>query len=314
MKLNLWKSAVVGGVLLGGLAATTAGTLQTRDVAGNSAWLIHLDCDALKKTEFGKFILDEIAKPETKQRFDKIQADFGVDLRKQLHGLTAYSSSKSKEDGVLLIYADFDPNTLINVVEKTKEHESTSRGKNTIHSWLDEKKAAKEGGNPRTYAAIHDGKLLIISGKEGPVAGALDVLDGAKPNLAQSKSVSRLGSANSSFLVGVAWKLDLPNFDPAAAVFKESKVFWLSAGEANGKVDITLSLETADEETARQIESVGKGLVGLLGLQKDKTNSVKLSQGLSVEQSKSDVIAKLSLPSADIMGMIKASPKKKDDN
>ena len=62
MNLNLWKSAVVGGVLLSGLAATTAGTLQTRDVAGNCAWVIHLDCDALKKTEFGKFgdVLDKV--------------------------------------------------------------------------------------------------------------------------------------------------------------------------------------------------------------------------------------------------------------
>jgi hypothetical protein len=106
----------------------------------------------------------------------------------------------------------------------------------------------------------------------------------------------------------------LPNGDPTAAVFKQSKAFWLSAGEANGKIEVTLSLETDSDEIAKQIESVGKGLVGLLALQKNQTNSMKLAQGLTIEQSKSDVIAKLSLPSAEIVGMIKAAPKKKDDN
>jgi hypothetical protein len=314
MKLTFRHPVLAFTILTLTTATSFAGTLQSRDVARDPAWVVHVDCDALKKTELGKFILDEVSKPEAEKKIAAFQTIFGLDPRTQLHGLTVYSSTKSQDDGVLLVYADFDAARMKTLAEGAKEHESSGHGKHTIHSWIDDNKARKQGGKPRTYAAIHTGKLIVFSGKEKSVSDALDVLDGAKGNLSQNKSFSRLGAASSSFLVGAARKVDVPDKDPTAAVFKQSKAIWLSAGEANGKIEITLSLETDNEEVARQVESIGKGLVGLLALQKEKTNSVKLAEGLSIEQSKSEVIAKLSLRSADVVGMIKSAPKKKSED
>jgi hypothetical protein len=314
MKINSLKCVCAIGALATTLTAS-AGGLQSAHVMGDPGWVIHVDCDALKQTALGKFILDEMDKPEAQKKLTAFQTVFDVDPRKQLHGLTLYSSSKSQEDGVLLVYADIDVKRLTTLAEGAKEHESTTHGKHTIHSWIDENKAKKDGGKPRTYSAIHNGKVLVFSQKEAPIANALDVLDGAKPNLSQNKSYARLGSSGQSFLVGAASKVDLPQNDPnAAAVLKQTKMFWLSAGEAKGNVDINLSIETENEEVAKNIESIGKGLVGLLALQKDKPDSAKIAQGLSINQSSAEVTAKLSLPSDQIVGMIQKKPAKKAEN
>ena len=310
MKMNYLKGILTSLVVALAAGVATAGPLQSKDVAGEPGFVIHVDCDALKQSEVGKFILTELDKPESEKKLAAFETIFGIDPRKQLHGLTLYSSSKSSDDGVLLVYADIDAKRLTTLAEGAKEHESTKHGKHTIHGWLDESKAKKDGGKPRTYSAIHNGKVVVFSQKEGRVADALDVLDGSKPNLGTSKNFARLNSAGKSFLVGAARKLEIPNADPAAQVLKQSKMFWLSAGESDGKVELTLTLETADEETAKQVESVGRGLAGILALQKENTNAVRLSQALTIEQSKTEVVAKLTLRAADIMGMINVKKEK----
>src|SRR5438094_271015 len=84
--------------------ATFAGPLQRADVAGEPAWLAHVDCDKLRSSSLGQFFLAELDKPEAKDKLAALQTIFSFDLRKQLHGLTLYSTSDSPEDGVLLVY------------------------------------------------------------------------------------------------------------------------------------------------------------------------------------------------------------------
>jgi len=86
----------------------SAAPLQQTDVAASPAWLLHLDADALRPTAVGQYILDEMDKPAARARLAIFQLIFSFDLRTQLHGLTLYGSSPAPEDGVLIVYADFD--------------------------------------------------------------------------------------------------------------------------------------------------------------------------------------------------------------
>lgn len=295
--------AVGAGLLLA--RTTTAGPVQNKDVGNDPAWVLHLDCDALRPTAVGKFILAELDKPATRQKLDTFQSFVSLDPRKQIHGVTIYATTKEQSDGVLLVYADFDADRLTSIAENAKEHEAVKHGKHTIHSWLDENKAAKEGGSPKVNAAIH-GSRVIFGQKTERIADALDVLDGKKPNLTASPAYARLGAnAKSAVLVGAARKLDLPN-DPGAAVLKQAKMFWLGAGETDGRVELALDLQTETEETAKQIETVARGLISLMALQSEKPESAKIAKGLTVQQNQTTVAAKLSLPGDDVVAMLKA--------
>jgi len=312
MKSNLWQGLLTGGCLLGAMITSTAGPLQRSDVIQDPVWILHLDCDALRPTAVGKFVLGEMQKPDAEKKLAEFQTIFGIDLRTALHGVTLYGTSVAQEDGVLLLYADFDAARLTSMAESAKEHKSTTHGKHLIHGWLDEKKPEKDGVKPRTYAAIHGGKIIIFGQREGRIARALDVLDRTKPNLTASPQFASFSdTGGNAVLVGAARKLDLPASDPNAAVLKQSKMASLSIGESQGKVLGTLKLEADSEEVAKQMESIGRGLMGLMALQKDKPESTKLAEALSIQQEGASVTVKLSLPAGDMVGMMKAGAAKK---
>jgi hypothetical protein len=299
----------LGACLLTAAASALAAPLQRGDVTQSPLWVLHVDADSLRQTAIGQHLLTEMEKPEAKEKLEAFQAIFSFDPRKELHGVTLYGASKAEEDGVMLVYAEFDAARLTTLAKGAKDHQTAQHRQHTIHNWVDDKKKEKDGVKPRTYAAIH-GKIVVFAQKESRVAEALDVLDRAKPNLAANLEFGKLGSGP-AFIQGAARKLDLPANDPNAAVFKQSKMLSLTIGEAQRQVQAILTLETQGEDVARQIELVGRGLIGLMSLQSDKPDSVKLARALSVQQSGASVTASLSLPAEEVIEMLQAAGAKK---
>lgn len=311
MKLTQWKFALCAGGVLATAFAGTAGPLQRSDVAAEPAWVIHLDVDALRPTAVGRFILAEMEKPEAEARLSAFQAIFNVDVRRQLHGITLYGQSKAPEDGVALVYADFDANRLTTLAKAAHDHQSTDYKKHVIHNWIDDQKKAKSGGQPRTYAAIH-GARVVFGQKEERVAQALDVLDQAAPALSAGKALPQLGAAgDASFLQAAVVKLDLPEKDPNATLFRLSKLVALNVGEAQGQVKANLVLEAKDEAVAGPLASIAQGLLALGKLQADKPEAAKFAEAVKLTQDGPRVTASLSLPGDTVVEIMKAGAARK---
>ncbi|HLX72288.1 MAG TPA: hypothetical protein VKV04_21935, partial [Verrucomicrobiae bacterium] len=222
-------------------ATAFAAPLQRADVPANPAWVVHVDVDAIRPTAVGQFLLGEMAKPESKAKISVLQSLIGVDLTTQLHGLTLYNTGTDTKDGVLIVYADFDPEKLSNLAQVAKDPRSAKHHGITIRSWVDEKKS-EEGKEKRTYGAIK-GNRVVLGQQESTVAAALDVLDGGS-SLAGSKNFPQLGAADSPKCIqAAAHHLDLPGNDPHAAMLKLAQGMRLDIGEADGKVKATLALE-----------------------------------------------------------------------
>lgn len=289
---------------------TTAAPLQREAVMADPVWVLHVDCDALRSTATGEYILKELGKPDAEQKLTEFESVFGLDPRKALHSLTLYGPSKAPDDWVLLVYADFDSGRLAMLAGNTQEHEMTQHRKYEIHSWIDEKKPARDGVKPRTYAAIHAGKAVIFGQKQARVADALDVLDAVKPNLATSKQFERLGTGD-GFVQGAARKVDLPGADPIAAVIRQSKFASLNIGELQRKLAASLTLEANNSEVAALIASVGRGVVAFLALQKENSQATTLAQALAVHEDGASVVVKLNIAVTDAVGVIKAQAAKK---
>ena len=250
-------------------------------------------------------------KPEAQAKVAAFQTIFNLDPRKQLHGLTLYSTGKAPEDGVLLVYADFEPERLITVAKGAKNYQSTSYKQHTIHNWIDEQKLAANGANPRVYAAFQGGQIVILAQQEARVAQALDVLNRAAPNLAGGTLFPQLGaSGGTSFIQAAARKLDIPDWAPNATLLKQAKMARLDIGEAQGQLKATLDLEAGDEEASKQMVSVGQGLIALMKLQQDNPGSIKLAEALSLKQDGTSAVATLAIPTAEAIELMKASAAK----
>lgn len=288
---------------------SVAGPLDRAQVINDPVWVLHVDADGLRQTVVGQHILSELAKPEAQKKLDSFQAIFGFDLSKELHGVTLYGATQAEEDGVLLVYADFDAARLTTLAEGAKDHKSGIHGRHTIHSWIDEKKQAKNGIRPRTFAAI-SGKVVIFGQKESRLAEALDVLDGTKPSLLTNVQFAGL-AARPAFIQGAARKPELPGNDPNAAILKQSRMVTLTVNEVQRKLHAALSLEAESDEVAGHIESIGRGLIGLMSLQRERPEAQEIARGLAVERDGLVVKATLSLSADAAVEIMKADAARK---
>jgi hypothetical protein len=310
MKTNLMTIALCAGCVAAAALSTYAGPLRRADIGADALWVAHLDVDGMRPTAVGQFIQSEIDKPEAQAKLAAFQALFSFDLRTQLHAVSLYGTSKAPEDGLLIVYADFDAERLVTLARAAKDAQNNSHGQHTIYSWLDEKKH-KHGTAQRVYAAIA-GSRVIFGQRENRVAQALDVVDGASASLATSTAFAPLGSpGDASFLVAAARKLDLPGSDPHAAILKLSQSVRFQVAETQKQLAATLTLQANDEEVAGHINSIAQGLVALMKLQKDKPESVRFAEALSLKQDGSQVVASLVLPDNDAVAMMKADAVRK---
>jgi hypothetical protein len=312
MKADLLGTVLyVCGFAAAGLQASAA-PLQRSDVPAELAWVLHVDCDGLRPTAIGQYLMAEMAKPEGPAMFDAFQTLFNFDPQKQLHGLTLYSTGQAADDRVLLVYADFDPDRLITLARAAKDYQSTPYKQHVIHNWIDEKRQARHGGEPRVYAAIQNGQIVVYAQQEAWVAHALEVLDRATPTLAGSGGFAQLGAGGSnSLLQASARKLDLADSDPGAVFFRLAKMGRLQIGEVQGQLKGALNVEANDNGVARLMAWVGQGVLALLKLQKGNPSLAKLAEALALKQDGTTVVVSLAMPTDEAIGLMKADAARK---
>ena len=312
LKPTLWTRPLCAGALLGlGLGAVASPLLRT-DVAAEPAWVAHVDCDALRPTALGQYLLAEMEKPESQSRFATFQTLFSFDPRKQLHGLTLYSAGKAEDDAVALVYADFNSERLAALAKSARDSQSAPHKAHLIYSWIEDGKEPKDGVMPRTYAAIHGSRVVVFARQEKPVANALDVLDNALPNLSAGKVFPQLGApGGASFIEASARKLEFADSTPTAAIFRVARFMRLDVGETNRTVTARLNIETSDASVAKQTAAVVQGFLALVKLQRNKPEAGKLAEALSLKQDGASLAATLALPAADVAALLKTDTDKK---
>jgi hypothetical protein len=301
MKQLLLMPAVTLCVLTAGAAP-----LKRADVTSNPALVVHIDFDGLRATSIGKAILDQMNQPDIDTKLSAIQGLFSFDPRTQLHGATIYGTAQNPPEGVLIVYAEFDSNRVVNLGKLAPGFQTITNGSHLIHTWIGGNEKRTNSDSPHIYAAIKDNRI-ILGKAEAPVAAALDVLDGKSPSLAGEKSLPELGDGGPGNVIqAVVSKFDFGNKDPNAAIFKMSKLVRLQAGETGGNLNATLSFEAKDTDTATQISAIAQGLIALLKLQQGNADILKIANAISLHQDGAIVTASASIPSKDVADTIKS--------
>ena len=273
-------------------------------MAADPALVLHFDFDGLRATSVGKAILAQMNQPDIDNKLSAIQAIFSFDPRTQLHGATIYATSQTPPEGVLIVYAEFDSNRVVNLGKLAPGFETITNGSHRIHTWINEKEKETNGESAHIYAAIKDDR--IIAGKsETAVTAALEVLDGSSPSLAGVKTLPELGCPDKGNVIqAIVRKFDFGNQDPNAAIFKMSKIVRFQAGETADHLTATLSFEAKDADTATQISAIAQGLVALLKLQQGNPDILKIANAVSLHQDGPIVTATASILSKDVSDLI----------
>jgi len=289
----------------GGLTARAA-ALQRADVIANPGWLLHLDCDALRPTAAGRFILSQMDQPEVKARLAALQIIVGFDLHTNVHGVTLYGDTPAPRDAVLIIYGDFDPDRLTLLAKAANQYQSSTYNGRVIHSWVNTNRQHQVADGSRVYAAIAAGK--VVTGRNlDKIDQALDAIDGGASSLAASHAFPGLGlPGNGHFIEAAARKMDSTIAAPAAAIWQLSKALQLVVGETNQQFQCALTLDANDADAAGQMFSIAQGLVAVMKMQSNNRDAVQLANALDITQNGSQILGRLVLPASDVADLMQA--------
>jgi hypothetical protein len=311
MKINLSLC-----LLLAGAPIVGAGPGPQKQIPTDAVWFLHADIERFKQTQAGQQFMSELEKPEALVKLGALENALNFDLRKDLKGITIYSRSAEPADIVALAQGAFDADRLQTLVTAAREHQGNLHRDYMVHSWIDQRRADKEGGSPRSYGAIHTNGVVIIGQKSERVTQALDVLDKLEPDAATEKIFAGLGDLPATaFLTAAVRQPELPNLDklppPLAVVIKQLKGLRLTVGEVDDRLTFEVQIQADTEESARHFQSIIQGLKGMLALQKDNPAAVKLAQNITISQSGTAAIVTLKLAVNEVVQLVKDAAAKR---
>jgi hypothetical protein len=148
----------------------------------DAVWIVHADFDALRQSTVYRDLTAHDAarwKPLA-DKLSKINAQLGMDLAKDLHGMTVYGAKPSAAAAVLVMQGDWDPQTFRGKMALTADHSMSNSGRYEIHRFT-----RKDRGRLRAVAgACWQPGTFVFGETARDVQLGLDVLDGRRRRLA----------------------------------------------------------------------------------------------------------------------------------
>lgn len=287
----------VVSLLFGAIITAPAGPLQLNAVPHDVSGLLHFDNEAFRATQLGEFINDVMEdEPELMLKMDEAAAEFGFDIRKDIHSVTVYFDGKEmKGDGVMMLKGKFDREKLFELAGKNDAFEDIGNG---IHAWTDRGKQA--------YGHMSaDDQTLVFSDSEEQVTRAIATLAGGR-SLAEANPNEVPVAAEGSFMfIGATGFADMPGLRAQAAMLRQAESFVLTVRENDGRMESLLTLTTLDEDSAESLGAIANGMFQFAKGHAAKDPVAKrLMKSMTVAPEGAAINATFSHPTQDLIGIV----------
>ncbi len=247
--------------VLGLAAIGRAEPLELKQVAADAKWLIHVNVDAMRASIVVQKAYHKCMEmhKDAQKHFNKVQETLGLDLKKDLHGITVYGKDLDKHHGVLIVHADVNQKLLLEKAQKAPDHKVAKYGSYEVHSWTH-----KHGKESHTaYGVFFKPNVLVFAGCSSLIHGALDVLDGKSPGITDEKSplAGRLppGATLIVRASAIGSQIKCP-------ILKEADSLRVTLGENQGESFYRARLTMKSTEAADQLKAVVEGFKAMVGL------------------------------------------------
>jgi hypothetical protein len=286
-------------LLISGIALGTP--LQKENVLADAQWLLHLDFDAFRSSQFGQLVRSDI-QPQYQEKIDALTELLGSDLTRDLYDVTIYGTGPGEENATILFRGSYDKDKLLALLVLNGAYSKSEYEGTTLHHWMDDKR------NKEQYGAFAAQDLIVIGQTEEAVIDALDLIAGRRQSLAAQtdSALYKLcrASGDPIFMAAATELSQLAGDDEQAAILKNSTLIAMLAAEKDGNLTATLHLETKDEQAAIQVEQIARGLLAFAAMQNTQKNG-KLIQSVVLTRDKNALDCTFSYPSIDLFEMIK---------
>ena len=291
--------------LAAGLAVTAAslhaGPLDRAQVAADAKWLLHVDIDALRKTQLGTSLMKTVVA----EAGEDLKEDANIDLPalvKSTSSIMAYGTDyKSGKDGKgVLIWQGSKEIEQIASAFLVQQAEATKAGSGNV-------KLAREGAQP-VYAfgddmhiVVRPGGGLILGRSVDQIDLATKVLEGKAASLKDKPTFTEYATLPGGFFFmalaeGFNKDAEVP---PQANVLKLADGGRLAVGESDGKLRVQLTLDAKNKDVTQQIQQVVQGLLAIATLSLgDEPDLQALIRDTKVNTDEKRVSLELAIPVA----------------
>ncbi len=283
--------------------------LNLTTVAADAKWVVHVDVDAVRASHVVQkaFETCPILKSESPKHFDKLRDQIGMDLRKDLHGVTFYGSDTDKTHGVMIVFGEVDKKLLLEKAKKATDHKTTKHGGTTIHSWTQ-----KCGGKTHPAAgAFYKDSAVVFAADADAVGKALDILNGKSDGITDPKSPLGGRVAPGTILLAKASAIDAKTRCP---VLKQAESFRIALGENDGKSFYRARLVMKSAEAAEQIKTINDGFKAMASLRfSGEADVMKLIDGVKTTVTDSTIRIRWDASADDVWTVAERLGKKAEE-
>lgn len=303
--MKTWSTCMVLGWAV---AVALGGPVQLSDIPMEAHWWAHLDIEQFKRTEVGRVFVEMTKEPDIARKLEALKAVFNFDIRTDLNSITACGAGRHT---AVIARGRFDEQRLVTLLRAGDGYQELNVDGRTLHSWIDEGKAKKEGREKaRMYGAIHRSGAAVISETADAAAHVLKVFDGEAPCQPASASISPafapvlLGRLN-----GPAIRRNAAEKNPVA----QGLLSLLAAmGERGTNVEVQIETTLTKPEVAVQIRQIVDGFraMALLNAEKDP-RAARLAEQATIHVDGNTMTLQLSLPVTEITQALRTEMSKK---
>jgi hypothetical protein len=277
-------------------------------IPADTAWIVHVDFDALhKSTVYQKVSTAALAgwKPLA-DRLAKINRQLGMDVAKDLHGMTVFASTLAEPKPLLLMQADWDPQTFRQRLALAPSHAVSTAGQYEIHRFV-----RKDEGQLRSLAGTcwRPGTFLFGQTPED-VQRALEVLDGRRPHLAGHDSALAADISPGTVLTArmVLSGEKLPVESP---LLKKTEQIDLACGENSGECFARARLLAKTAEAAVQVKKAAEGILAIVKLNvPGESSAAKMLDRLAIRVDGRTVLVDFRIPSTELTTALEKAMRK----
>ncbi|MBN1437749.1 MAG: hypothetical protein JW936_11810 [Sedimentisphaerales bacterium] len=191
-------------VLLAGLTVTAgASQLDLRQVPSDVDWLLHLDLDLLRQSEFGQAIREHLESLGLEARAQEFTDYWGFNPQESVTGITMFGYGRDCEQTVILLHGRFNRQAIEQVIGAKPDHAYSSYRNMGVHSWFSPE-ACGDGQGHTANGIVFNSTLIVASVSSEQFRAEIDVLTSYKSNMASEGAIGQIGEISQGAILAAA--------------------------------------------------------------------------------------------------------------
>jgi len=247
-------TVVWGSVGLAGITPVISSELDWGKVPDDWRWIVHFDVDQIRESNVAATLFSEgWNKHPERQKIEAIATVAGLDLRKDLHGVTFLGTRFDPTFGALIIHCNMNPDLLIALISGEPTYKKREAKGFVLHQWID-----RNDNNEITGCFLDQSHLIL--GKDAKTVEAIIERNQQERSQLTADFYNVRSGTYLQIHANSVQEFSVPFMSP---LLRRSRRLTAALGEQAGQVFVQSSFEVEGADIALDLRDALIGLVAI---------------------------------------------------